>query len=110
MATDNNTFVNSFVTGMDSDSSLDRVKVTSYLEARNIRVMSYDGDNSHGSMRPINGIKLAGVFNGENVERILASGSIRDIGVIVYISKKNLTPEFCIAKFNNKLGGEDTDD
>lgn len=110
MATDNNTFVNSFVTGMDSDSSLDRVKATSYLEARNIRVMSYDGDNSHGSMRPINGIKLAGVFNGENVERILASGSIRDIGVIVYISKKNLTPEFCIAKFNNKLGGEDTDD
>lgn len=26
MATDNNTFVNSFVTGIDSDSSLDRVK------------------------------------------------------------------------------------
>ena len=48
MATDNNTFVNSFVTGIDSDSSLDRVKNTSYLEAKNIRVLSFDSTNQHG--------------------------------------------------------------
>lgn len=91
MATDNNTFVNSFVTGIDSDSSLDRVKNTSYLEAKNIRVLSFDSTNQHGSIKPINGIKQVGSIKDEKVERILATGAVRDRGVIIYISEKEIS-------------------
>lgn len=97
MATDNNTFVNSFVTGIDSDSSLDRVKNTSYLEAKNIRVLSFDSTNQHGFIKPINGIKQVGSIKDEKVERILATGAVRDRGVIIYISEKRNKPEFCIS-------------
>lgn len=110
MATDNNTFVNSFVTGIDSDSSLDRVKNTSYLEAKNIRVLSFDSTNQHGSIKPINGIKQVGSIKDEKVERILATGAVRDRGVIIYISEKRNKPEFCISCFDNKIGQDsDTD-
>jgi len=102
MATDNNTFINSFVTGIDSDSSLDRIKETSYLEAKNLRVLSFDSTNQHGSIKPINGIKQIGSIKDEKVERILATGAVRDRGVIIYISEKRGKPEFCISCFDNK--------
>lgn len=110
MATDNNTSTNSFVTGIDSDSSLDRVKSTSYLEAKNLRLLSFDYVNQHGSIKPINGIKQVGSIKDEKVERILATGAVRDRGVVIYISEKRGKPEFCISCFDNKAGQySDTD-
>ena len=111
MATDNNTFINSFVTGIDCDSSVDRVKDTSYIEAKNVRVMSYE-NGRHGSIKPINGIRVAleTSIDGD-IERILATGSVRNIGVIAYVKLVNEEYKFCIARFNNAIGnGVDTDD
>ena len=46
----------------------------------------------------------------EKVERILATGAVRDRGVIIYISEKRGKPEFCISCFDNKIGQDsDTD-
>nr|DAP33068.1 MAG TPA: hypothetical protein [Caudoviricetes sp.] len=44
---------------MDSDSSISNIKDSSYLEAKNIRVLSYGSNNDSnfkGSIKPINGI------------------------------------------------------
>ena len=46
---------------MDSDSSISNIKDSSYLEAKNIRVLSYGSNNDSnfkGSIKPINGIKI----------------------------------------------------
>lgn len=106
MATENNSQINTFQTGLDSDSAISGVKDSSYTDARNIRILSY-GENGNsnlkGVIKPINGIvQLDSVIN-DNVERILASGSIRQYGVIVYISETNQYPELCVATFTNKI-------
>lgn len=113
MVTENNYQINSFSTGMDSDSSISNIKDSSYLEAKNIRVLSYGSNNDSnfkGSIKPINGITQLDSVISDNVERILASGSIRQYGVIIYISETNDYPEICVATFTNKIGsGNDGD-
>ena len=105
MATDNNSQINSFAAGMDSDSSIDRIAEGSYLIAKNLRIVQYDKGSKNGSIAPISGIKLAGRLVGEKVYKVLAAGSIRQYGVIIYISQKGLQPEFCVARFENSIGG-----
>lgn len=105
MATDNNSQINSFAAGLDADSSIDRVQDGSYLSAMNVRVIQYDEGNRNGSIVPIPGIKLAGKLIGEKVYRVLAAGTIRQYGVIVYISKQYSTPQLRVARFENKIGG-----
>nr|DAH97197.1 MAG TPA: hypothetical protein [Bacteriophage sp.]DAO24204.1 MAG TPA: hypothetical protein [Caudoviricetes sp.] len=40
----------------------------------------------------------------------MATGAVRDRGVIIYISEKRGKPEFCISCFDNKVGQDsDTD-
>ncbi len=108
MATENTTQINSFVTGLDCDSSIDRVAEGSYIMAKNLRVVQYDENNKIGSISPIPGIKFAGGLD-QKVERILAAGTIRNYGVIIYISELNTKPELCVAKFTNMIGnGEDS--
>lgn len=111
MATESNTQTNGFVTGIDCDSSLDRVKDTSYIEAKNLRVMAYDNGSQQGSIKPINGIRVALKDQLEYIDRILSTGSIRNIGVLIYIRNESNQPWFCIATFTNAIGNNtDTDD
>lgn len=111
MVTDNNSQINSFVSGMDSDSSLDKITDDKYLEARNVRITAYHDTGSQqnfkGAIKAINGITNVGCLLQENVERILGAGSIRQYGYIIYISQKNDEPELCIARFTNKIGNGD---
>lgn len=112
MVTDNNSQVNSFVSGMDSDSSLDKIAEDKYLEARNVRITAYHDvgsqQNFKGALKAINGITEVGRLFQASVERILSAGSIRQYGYIIYISQKGEEdPEFCIARFTNKIGDSD---
>lgn len=106
MVTENNSQINTFTGGMDSDTAISLVKEDSYLEARNIRVTNYNptngnSTNQQGEIRPIQGIEQAYVEKIDGLTCILATGSIRNIGVIVYIANN----KFCVARFNNAIGG-----
>ena len=104
MVTENNSQINSFSSGIDSDTSIDQVKDSSYIYARNVRFIQYGEGNRNGSIIPIFGIKTAGQLSGEKVYRVLAAGAVREYGVIVYISHKT-TYELCVAVFKNGMGG-----
>ena len=104
MVTENNSQINSFSSGIDSDTSIDQVKDSSYIYARNVRFIQYGEGNRNGSIIPIFGIKTAGQLSGEKVYRVLAAGAIREYGVIIYISHKT-TYELCVAVFKNGMGG-----
>lgn len=112
MVTENNSQINTFTGGMDSDTAISLVKEDSYLEARNIRVTNYnstngDSTNQQGEIRPIQGIEQAYFEKIEGLQRILATGSVRNIGVIVYLANDKL----CVARFDNAIGnGKDNSD
>ena len=111
MATDNNSQINSFAAGLDGDSSIDRVGEGSYLMALNLRLIQYDKGQKNGSIAPIQGIWEVGKEYNQYVYKVLAAGSIRDYGIIVYISKANPDePQLRVARFKNAIGGDkDTD-
>lgn len=96
--------INSFAGGLNSDDDLSVVATNQYIDARNIKISSYRGgesrDNRHGSLMPVQGVKLAGSFAGEG-NKVVATGSIRDYGVIVCIDGNNLK----IYSFKNAIGG-----
>ena len=95
MATNDNTQVNSFVKGMNSDVSYSMLQDGQYTFAKNIRItqMNKIGDglltNGQGDIRPIEGVEVHGTTI--TPKSILATGSIRDIGVIVYVDSKDNT-------------------
>lgn len=82
--------INSFAGGLNSDDDLSVVATNQYIDARNIKISSYRGgegrDNRHGSLMPVQGVKLAGSFAGES-NKVVATGSIRDYGVVVCIDE-----------------------
>lgn len=96
--------INSFAGGLNSDDDLSVVATNQYIDARNIKISSYRGgesrDNRHGSLMPVQGVKLAGSFAGQD-NKVVATGSIRDYGVIVCIDGNNLK----IYSFKNAIGG-----
>ena len=53
MVTENNSQINSFSSGIDSDTSIDQVKDSSYIYARNVRFIQYGEGNRNGSIIPI---------------------------------------------------------
>lgn len=114
MGTENTNQINTFSTGMDSDTSYDKIKDGSYIEAHNMRVLSYCGPsaigNKHGSIAPINGIIEMGAIkpNGGNISSILYSGAVRDVAAVVYITEQEDGSYFCISTFKNRIG--DTQD
>lgn len=105
MVTENNSQINSFYSGMDSDSSYSNIKDGGYIYAENIRVLSYGNNNQNykGSIKPINGVTQLNSIINDNVERILATGSIRNYGVIIYISGTK-DYQLCVSVFTNKIG------
>ena len=91
--------INSFAGGLNSDDDISVVATNQYLEARNLRITSYDKDNKHGSISSIKGVRLAGSFPNQGY-KIVATGSIRDYGVIVCKSDSRLK----IYTFKNAIG------
>lgn len=85
--------INSFAGGLNSDDDLSVVATNQYIDARNIKISSYRGgegrDNRHGSLMPVQGVKLAGSFAGES-NKVVATGSIRDYGVVVALMKMKI--------------------
>lgn len=104
MDTNNEPQINSFAGGLNSDDDLSVVATNQYIDARNVKISSYRGgesrDNRHGSLMPVQGVKFAGSFAGKN-SKVVATGSIRDYGVIVCIDDGRLK----IYSFKNAIGG-----
>lgn len=98
--------INSFAGGLNSDDDLSVVATNQYIDARNIKISSYRGgegrDNRHGSLMPVQGVKLAGSFAGES-NKVVATGSIRDYGVIVCVDENE--NRLKIYSFKNTIGG-----
>lgn len=98
--------INSFAGGLNSDDDLSIVATNQYIDARNIKISSYRGgegrDNRHGSLMPVQGVKLAGSFAGEG-NKVVATGSIRDYGVIVCIDENE--NKLKVYSFKNAIGG-----
>lgn len=97
--------INSFAGGLNSDDDLSVVATNQYIDARNIKISSYRGgegrDNRHGSLMPVQGVKLAGSFAGES-NKVVATGSIRDYGVVVCIDENE--NRLKIYSFKNAIG------
>lgn len=85
--------INSFAGGLNSDDDLSVVATNQYIDARNIKISSYRGGegrgNRHGSLMPVQGVKLAGSFAGDG-NKVVATGSIRDYGVVVALMKMKI--------------------
>lgn len=98
--------INSFAGGLNSDDDLSVVATNQYIDARNIKISSYRGgegrDNRHGSLMPVQGVKLAGSFAGES-NKVVTTGSIRDYGVVVCINENE--NRLKIYSFKNAIGG-----
>lgn len=98
--------INSFAGGLNSDDDLSVVATNQYIDARNIKISSYRGgegrDNRHGSLMPVQGVKLAGSFAGQS-DKVVATGSIRDYGVVVCIDENE--NRLKIYSFKNAIGG-----
>ena len=98
--------INSFAGGLNSDDDLSVVATNQYIDARNIKISSYRGgegrDNRHGSLMPVQGVKLAGSFAGES-NKVVATGSIRDYGVVVCIDENE--NRLKIYSFKNAIVG-----
>ena len=98
--------INSFAGGLNSDDDLSVVATNQYIDARNIKISSYRGgegrDNRHGSLMPVQGVKLAGSFAGKS-NKVVATCSIRDYGVVVCIDENE--NRLKIYSFKNAIGG-----
>lgn len=106
MGTNTEPQINSFAGGLNSDDDLSVVATNQYIDARNIKISSYRGgegrDNRHGSLMPVQGVKLAGSFAGEG-NKVVATGSIRDYGVVVCIDENE--NKLKVYSFKNAIGG-----
>lgn len=98
--------INSFAGGLNSDDDLSVVAKNQYIDARNIKISSYRGgegrDNRHGSLMPVQGVKLAVSFAGDG-NKVVATGSIRNYGVVVCINENE--NRLKIYSFKNAIGG-----
>lgn len=107
--------INSFAGGLNSDDDISVVSTNQYLDATNIRISQYkdgnDGskENRNGVLTPINGAKVACIISGmpESYKnfKVVATGSIRDYGVVVCTCKNNDTETLVVFRFKNAIGG-----
>ena len=107
--------INSFAGGLNSDDDISVVSTNQYLDATNIRISQYkdgnDGskENRNGVLTPIKGAKVACIISGmpESYKnfKVVATGSIRDYGVVVCTCKNNDTETLVIFRFKNAIGG-----
>lgn len=109
---ENNSQINTFTGGMNTDTSYQMMESNQYLLAKNLRLYSLNGTNhvettnAHGELRPIEGIAaqknpLYTIDNGHEVE-ILATNTIRDIGIVIFRDKT--TKEWGVLRCKNRIG------
>lgn len=118
MATNNdNTFINSFNKGMNTDTSYSNIQEGCYLYAENIRNYSLNKSNSNsatntgGAVKPIEGYKTAltisfNKYIDDNtikfkISNILATTIIRQYGIIIAEDKDG---NWVVIRFTNKIG------
>lgn len=107
--------INSFAGGLNSDDDISVVSTNQYLDATNIRISQYkdgnDGskENRNGVLTPIKGAKVACIISGmpESYKnfKVVATGSIRDYGVVVCTCNNNDTETLVVFRFKNAIGG-----
>lgn len=107
--------INSFAGGLNSDDDISVVSTNQYLDATNIRISQYkdgnDGskENRNGILTPIKGAKVACIISGMPKSyknfKVVATGSIRDYGVVVCTCKNNGTETLVVFRFKNAIGG-----
>lgn len=107
--------INSFAGGLNSDDDISVVSTNQYLDATNIRISQYkdgnDGskENRNGVLTPIKGAKVACIISGipESYKhfKVVATGSIRDYGVVVCTCKNNSIETLVVFRFKNAIGG-----
>ncbi len=104
MVTENNSYINSFSGGMNSDTSVTSLSNTQYIESRNIRISTYSNHddtttNKQQQLLPIEGLKIAREIPGFHNPEILASTNVRDYGIIIYKEDRY----WGIIRFKNKI-------
>ena len=107
--------INSFAGGLNSDDDISVISTNQYLDATNIRISQYkdgnDGskENRNGVLTPIKGAKVACIISGmpESYKnfKVVATGSIRDYGVVVCTCKNNDIETLVVFRFKNAIGG-----
>lgn len=105
MVTENNSQINSFYGGMNSDTSIAQMKNSQYEEARNIRITTFakgNQNNEQGMVIPIQGLRKAGLIPLTGKAKILATTTIRNYGIIVY----SYDGKWHICRFKNAIGGD----
>lgn len=110
MATENTSQVNMFIKGMNTDTSYQMMDSSTYTYAKNLRINSVSttesniGHNRGGEIKPIKGITT--FYNSGNAiaNKILACGSIRDYGVIIFATDNGAYNTISVARFPNKIG------
>lgn len=114
MVTENNSQINTFVKGMNSDTSYSMLQEGQYVYADNLRIFQVDDNNQNGQgeVRVIEGIRLALAPQSLDVDRILAATSIRDIGIIIVRHKSEPGKEedggkWSVYKFSNAIGKDE---
>ena len=118
MVTENNSYVNSFSGGMNSDTSIDEIKQNQYLESRNVRITSYSSNgeqklNKQQQILPIEGLVSALNIPMSNKPEILASTTTRNYGIIVYKNGEKwgiFRFKNAISRFNGKFNYQDITD
>lgn len=110
MVTENNSQINYFTGGMNSDVSYDMLKENQYTLAKNVRIFSLNRtgdhilDNAQGQIRPIEGLRQALVTRISG--KIVACGTIRQYGIIV--SQDSFG--WAVWRFENCIGYPDRKD
>ena len=107
--------INSFAGGLNSDDDISVVSTNQYLDATNIRISQYkdgnDGskENRNGVLTPIKGAKVACIVSRmpESYKdfKVVATGSIRDYGIVVCTCKNNGKETLVVFRFKNAIGG-----
>lgn len=107
---ENTTQVNSFGKGMNTDLSYSMIGDGQYTFAKNIRItalnQSGQGDitNGQGAVRPIEGVTVTNL--NIHAGKILATNSIRHIGIIVYTDADD-NNYWKVGIFRNKIGSDE---
>lgn len=89
MATNQDTvFINTFVKGMNTDSSVQMIQNDQYINAKNIRVFPLSSSgNQFGEIKSIEGVRkileTEGLFQDFDISKILAAETIRNYGIII---------------------------
>lgn len=101
---ENNSQINSFTGGMNTDTSYQMISAAQYVLAKNLRFVSLnatnttDINNEHGELRVIEGLLLAN--NSIPARRILASIAIRHYGIAIIADQYG---RWSVVRFTNAI-------